>query len=124
MSFKNLCYVYISSSVNNTFINITDNQKQTVHHNSSGSFRTKGFKKTLSARIHGAELGKTLINQIYFLKFTYFFIFIRGRGKGRRSVIYGIKKKLKRKKRVRLLGFFKQNFVPQNGCKIKKARRR
>jgi len=124
MLLNSVCFIYISSSLNNTFVCLTNVKKKILYKISIGKLRKKGIKKTISARFDGAELGKLVATQIKLLKFAYIFIFYKGVGRGKRSVLFGLRKILKKKFGIKIKAIFKQNFLPQNGCRLIKKQRK
>jgi small subunit ribosomal protein S11 len=108
--------VYISSSFNNTIINLTDNSGNVLGWTSAGTIGFKGTKKsTPYAASKVAEVIADLANRIGVEKVA---VYVKGVGSGRESAIRSL---LSRGLDV----YFIKDMtpVPHNGCRQPKARR-
>lgn len=112
---KPIC-VYVTSTQNNTHICFTINSK-VIFKTSAGCFeKVKSKRASAVAAQRAAEEGADYILKNY--KEYNLFVFLKGFGKGRNSVIKGFLSR-----RMHIDYVWQINSIPFNGCKARKKRR-
>jgi len=111
--------IYITSTMNNIFYNITDFQGNTKLSMSAGTSKlfTNTRKHTKAAAL---EIGKIFVEKLIAAKAQNFIVILRGIKYWRKKVIRLF---VKRKKHFNFVAFFDDAIVPFNGCRRQKHRR-
>ena len=114
---KNLAILYVSSSLNNTFVTLTDLKGKVRHVRSAGLCGFQGKKKR-STKFAVKSILNSVTRFAKDSKVTGLFLCLKGFSKPRRYVLNALKAK-----KLRLLGVRDLTPNPHNGCRLRKKRR-
>ncbi len=113
---KQLGYIYIQSTRNNTIITLTDSSGNTKNCVSAGSIGFKNSRKSTSYAAQAAT--EKLILNTFQLGFNSIIVIMKGLGYGKQSSVRAIYKS-----GLKVIKIEDRTSLPHNGCRPSKKRR-
>jgi len=108
--------LYISSSYNNTKINLTDEKGNTLYWTSTGKIGFKGTKK--GTPFAASKVAEAMSQAVDKLKIKEVKVFVKGVGPGRDSALRSLAAR-----GVNMVSIKDVTPIPHNGCRPRKPRR-
>lgn len=106
----------ISSSSNNTIINLSTSDNKVFFCGSTGLLSIKGAKRSTSYA--SQRIANVLGRKLYSIGFRFVYIIVKGFGNGRYSSLKGFNSA-----GIKILTIVDKTSIPFNGCKSRKKRR-
>jgi small subunit ribosomal protein S11 len=113
-----LAHLYIQCAFKNTIISLTDSKNKAYKQWScQSSKKTTERKKNTPYNLY--KITKRIQKYMMSKKIRFLKFFIKGKGFGRYHIIKNINRK-----RFKIIYIFRNSFVPFNGCRLPKKKRR
>lgn len=113
---QKIACIYITCTLKNTLITVTDLQRQTISQYSSRSYPDKVKRKNNPYILQ--QISNQITKQLISMRYNRVFILLKGVGLGRYHILKHVRKKIK------ILRVHDKTNTPFNGCRLQKPKRK